>query len=122
MILCTELFEQNSQKVYCLIISGSDIDPVTCFEFYISKLNPNRRDLWQEPKEKMTGLEPFWFDNVPVVRDTLNDAIKTLSEAAKLSQTYTNHCIRATWCLAVLIIAFCYLVNKRDNFYWAMGN
>ena len=45
---------------------------------------------------KITGLESDWYDNVPVGRDTLNEAMKTLSKDADLSQKYTNHCIRAT--------------------------
>ena len=69
---------------------------MACFELYVSKLNPNNNNLWQKLKSKITGSENFWFDNVPVGRDTLNDAMKVLSGKAGLSQIYTNHCIRAT--------------------------
>ena len=75
---------------------GSDVDPVSCFELYLSKLNSKRDDLWQKPKSKLTGYENEWYKNAVIRRDPLNDAMKSLSDKAKLSCIYTNHCIRAT--------------------------
>ena len=40
-------------------------------------------------------IQEEWFENQVVGRDPLNNAMKLLSERAKLSQMYTNHCIRA---------------------------
>lgn len=70
------------------------------FELYLSKLNPNRNDLWQRPK---VITDPFaeWYDNVPLGKDPLNAAMKTLSVNASLSKMYTNHCIRST-CMETL--------------------
>lgn len=71
--------------------------PVSCFELYVSKLNPKRDDLWQKPKKKLIdGTEQYWYVNQVVGKDKLNDAMKKLSINAKLSRFYTNHCIRAT--------------------------
>lgn len=66
------------------------------FELYISKLNPNRNDLWQRPKKQIA--DPFieWYDNQVVGRDPLNATMKKISINAKLSQIYNNHSIRAT--------------------------
>ena len=69
---------------------------MACFELYLSKLNTKRDDLWQKPKKSITGLEPEWYENVVIGRDPLNEAMKNLSENAKLSRIYTNHCIQAT--------------------------
>lgn len=66
------------------------------FELYLSKLNPNRNDLWQRPKKVLRDVFAEWYDNVPIGKDPLNAAMKNLSINAKLSKVYTNHCIRAT--------------------------
>ena len=64
---------------------------------YISKLNSRRNDLWQRPKKEIKDpLQDEWYDNQVIGRDPLNNAMKILSERAKLSQMYTNHCIRAS--------------------------
>ena len=60
------------------MLAGSDIDPVACFELYLRKLNKNHDDLWQKPKEKISRIEPVWYDNVPVGHDTLTEAMKKL--------------------------------------------
>ena len=88
--------EKFSKTFHFLLSTGSDIDPVSCFECYLSKLHSAREDLWQKPRAKITGFEENWYENTPVGRDTLNDAMKNLSKRANLSQIYTNHCIRAT--------------------------
>lgn len=79
-----------------LLLSGSDICPVYCFENYLSKLNSKRQDLWQKPKKNITGHENEWYQNQVIGRDKLNDTMKNLSKKAQLSKIYTNHCIRAT--------------------------
>lgn len=66
------------------------------FELYLSKLNPNRKDLWQRPKKVVHDPFAEWYDNVPIGKDPLNGAMKALSLNAKLSKIYTNHCIRST--------------------------
>ena len=63
----------------------------------MSKLNKNVDYLWQRPKIKFDPLtDSEWYDAAPVRRDPLNWHMKTLSTKAKLSQIYTNNCIRAT--------------------------
>lgn len=63
---------------------------------YLAKLNPKSQDLWQRPKKKIKDANKEWFDNIPLGRDPMNDAMKNLSNNANLSMVYTNHCIRAT--------------------------
>ena len=66
------------------------------FNLYTSKLNPNSNYLWQRPKKKVSNSDPIWYDNSPVGRDPLNNAMKNLSMNAALSMIYKNHSIRAT--------------------------
>lgn len=87
-------YEWKSQK--CINITGSDICPVYCFEFYMAKLNNKRPDLWQKEKKAVKGPEAEWYMNQVIGRDILNDTMKNLSKNAGLSRIYTNHSIRAT--------------------------
>ena len=66
------------------------------FKLYLSKLHPDRPDLWQKPKTNIDDPHKHWFDNQVIGRDPLNNTMKNLSESAKLSTSYTNHCIRAS--------------------------
>lgn len=40
--------------------------------------------------------ENLWYDNMAVGKNTLGKIMAKVSEEAKLSKRYTNHCIRAT--------------------------
>lgn len=84
----------NSKKRH--FVSDSPICPVMIFELYLSKLHPSRNDLWQRPKKEINDVYKEWFDNVPLGKDPLNAAMKTISVNAGLSKVYTNHCIRST--------------------------
>ena len=44
----------------------------------------------------MTENDKVWFDNIAVGQHTIGSMMATLSENAKLSRRYTNHCLRAT--------------------------
>ena len=70
--------------------------PVTTFELYLSKLHPGNSNLWQRPKKAENVSEALWYDNLAVGKNTSGNIMQTLSEEAKLSKPYTNHCIRAT--------------------------
>ena len=41
----------------------------------------------------MHDLNGRWYDKIAVGKDTLGNVMKSISEKAKLSQIYTNHCI-----------------------------
>ena len=85
----------SSQKLYFLFLD-SPIFPIWIFKLYLSKLNKKRDDPWQKPKQYVEGPEDEWYHNQVIGRDPLNNTMKNLSNAAKLSTTYTNHCIRAS--------------------------
>ena len=74
-----------------------DVCPVNMFEMYISKLNPDYKYLWQRPKKgTLSFYAPAWYDKQRLGQDTISKFMRNLSESAKLSKIYTNHCIRKT--------------------------
>ena len=72
--------------------------PVRAFELYLSKLHPSLNLLWQRPKalERFNESDSVWYCNSPLGKNTLGSLTKTISVDCKLSQEYTNHCIRST--------------------------
>ena len=72
--------------------------PVKSFKLYLSKLNPALNELFQRLKSAFS-FNPngdVWYDAQVIGKKFLEKFMKTISEDAGLSQTYTNHCIRAT--------------------------
>ena len=76
----------------------SPLCPVKAFELYLAKLHPELFCLWQKPKAKehFKEVAEVWYCNVPVGKNTLGTFMSRISKDLELSQTYTNHCIRAT--------------------------
>ena len=72
--------------------------PVKTFELYISKLNPALSCLWQRPRatDNFSHSDEVWYCNVPLGKNALGTFMSSISKELKLSQKYTNHCIRAT--------------------------
>lgn len=70
--------------------------PVAAFQLYLSKLHPENPCFWQRPKKVENMTENLWYDNMAVGKNTLGKIMAKVSEEAKLSKRYTNHCIRAT--------------------------
>ena len=62
----------------------------------MSKLNPNWEKLWERPKDEHCDDDQISYSNVPVGEKTLGSFMSVLSKKCDLSQTYTNHSIRAT--------------------------
>lgn len=64
---------------------------------YLSKLNPKCQAFFQFPKRNWSGpSDEVWFENRCLGVNKLGNMMKELSLSAKLSKTYTNHCVRAT--------------------------
>ncbi|KAK2549950.1 hypothetical protein P5673_029555, partial [Acropora cervicornis] len=72
--------------------------PVKTFQLYLSKLNPTLSCLWQRLRatENVSHSDEVWYCNVPLGKNTLGTFMSSISKELKLSQKYTNHCIRAT--------------------------
>ena len=75
---------------------GSEFCHVLSYEQYVSKLNPSCEKLWQRPKDEFYDDDQIWYNNVPVGEKTLGSFTSVLSKKCDLSETYTNHSIRAT--------------------------
>ncbi|XP_021338996.1 uncharacterized protein LOC110440331 [Mizuhopecten yessoensis] len=75
---------------------GSPYCPVKSFEKYLSKSNPKNDRLWQFPLDSYCDEDYVWYANRPIGKDTLSKCMSNMSQKCKLSQQYTNHCIRAT--------------------------
>lgn len=72
--------------------------PVTCFEKYVSKLNPNNEFLWQRPKLSFTESDQIWYVNAKIGHNKISTFMPEISNACLLSKRYTNHSIRVTVC------------------------
>ena len=91
--------DQNSSALDALhndqnIISaqpGSILCPVHSFKTYVANLNENCNALFQYPNKENDG-----FDRKPIGKNTIGEMMKEISNDAKLSCVYTNHCIRKT--------------------------
>ena len=81
--------------------TGTALCPVAAFKLYVQKLNPKSQVFFQRPKAKAPLSGRPWYDNMAVGVKTLETMMKKISEDASLSESYTNHCIRAT-CITIL--------------------
>jgi len=96
-----DIADENSQQGRMYEVPGATNCPVMSFEKYIAKLNPDVDAFWQKPKAKPADSDNCWYYQIALGKNVLGDKMKTLSVAANLSKTYTNHCLRAT-CITAL--------------------
>lgn len=90
--------KSTSSKMFSTIDSNC---PVSTVKYYLSKLNPDNKFLWQRPKKKYLESSPIWYDNQKIGVNSVSKFMKTLSALSKLSKVYTNHSPRAT-CITIL--------------------
>lgn len=85
-----------------LYISGQVLCPVKPFELYVSRLNPNLQDLWQQPKLLIAWNDEIWYNNEKLGKNKIQSLMPNLVRLAGLgNQSLTNHCIRST-CITIL--------------------
>ena len=70
--------------------------PVRSFENYIEVLDKKVNFLWQKPKQKIPKQGSPWYIPQKVGHNTHEKFMSKLAKDAKLSQHYTNHCIRVS--------------------------
>jgi len=90
---------QSSQKFERMYQTSSDpnLDGLSCLKKYISKINFSCEAFFQYPKRRGTvESDDVWYENRPLGVNKLQSMMKDISEAAALSQIYTNHSVRAT--------------------------
>ena len=73
---------------------------ITAIKLYLSKLHPLVDSLFQRPKAPAGSCvspdDPVWFMKLPLSHNLLGLMMKSLSSPAKLSNSYTCHCLPAT--------------------------
>ena len=73
--------------------------PVNSFLKYVSKLEPNSSKFFCERKTGGSNFKPFleeiWYTKIPLGINKLGNLMKKNSQKLNLSQSYTNHSIRA---------------------------
>ncbi|XP_029002240.1 uncharacterized protein LOC114853252 isoform X2 [Betta splendens] len=73
--------------------TGTDQCPYASFVRYMSKRNPLCRAFFQRPRDHCCTSDVTWYENKAIGKNLLGMRMQMLSRAAKLSKTYTNHCI-----------------------------
>ncbi|XP_007893284.2 uncharacterized protein LOC103179708 isoform X1 [Callorhinchus milii] len=84
--------EENFPRMY---ETGTDFCPYASFVKYISKRNPLCKAFFQRPRDHCNESDVTWYENKAIGKNLLGTRMQMLSKAAKLSKTYTNHCIGA---------------------------
>ncbi|XP_020774627.1 uncharacterized protein LOC110154921 [Boleophthalmus pectinirostris] len=75
--------------------TGTPLCPYASFVQYVSKRNPLCNAFFQRPRDHCCSSDATWFENKAIGKNLLGTRMQMLSRAAKLSKTYTNHCIGA---------------------------
>ena len=85
-------------------------------QLYISKLNPKSDAFFQYPKKQWNYDDDVWYDARPIGVNKLDNMMKSISEAAKLSKMYTNHSVRAT---AIILWSNAGIQNRHIGRFYA---
>nr|XP_033789708.1 BTB/POZ domain-containing protein KCTD1 isoform X1 [Geotrypetes seraphini] len=84
--------EENLPRMY---ETGTEYCPYASFVKYLSKRNPLCKAFFQRPRDHCNETDVTWYENKAIGKNLLGTRMQMLSKAAKLSKTYTNHCIGA---------------------------
>ena len=86
----------ENQETGVMMATSTETCPIKSLKLYLNKLNPKLNAFFQRPSKNIRKDDQTWYDNMVVGERYLADMMKNISKDAKLSQVYTNHCIRAT--------------------------
>lgn len=84
--------EENLPRMY---ETGTEFCPYASFVKYLAKRNPLCKAFFQRPRDHCSEADVTWYENKAIGKNLLGTRMQMLSKAAKLSKTYTNHCIGA---------------------------
>ncbi|XP_074843359.1 BTB/POZ domain-containing protein KCTD1 isoform X2 [Carettochelys insculpta] len=84
--------EENLPRMY---ETGTEFCPYASFVKYLAKRNPLCKAFFQRPRDHCSEGDVTWYENKAIGKNLLGTRMQMLSKAAKLSKTYTNHCIGA---------------------------
>ncbi|CAH3038735.1 unnamed protein product, partial [Pocillopora meandrina] len=88
--------KSSAERETRLYSTGEDDDAFASLKVFVSKLNPSCSAFFQHPKQSVNTENAVWYENRPLGVNKLGEMMKTISVGAKLSQTYTNHFVRAS--------------------------
>ncbi|XP_041103640.1 uncharacterized protein LOC121314434 isoform X3 [Polyodon spathula] len=88
----TDSDEDNLPRMY---ETRTEFCPYASFVKYISKRNSLCKAFFQRPRDHCSESDVTWYENKAIGKNLLGTRMQMLSRAAKLSKTYTNHCIGA---------------------------
>lgn len=88
--------KQSTEKLARIYETDHKNDGYKALELYLSKVNPGISAFFQYPKRDWRPSDKIWYEARPLGVNTLASMMKRISEAANLSKSYTNHCVRAT--------------------------
>ena len=87
--------EEKEQRMY--ETGEPDSCPVASLRLYLSKLDPKNPCFFQHVSTRKSVMsEQYWYNGKRVGVNSIGALMRNISKDAKLSQIYTNHCIRAT--------------------------
>lgn len=83
-------------KTVRMYATDTELCPVGSFKMYLAKRNLECSALFQTPRNTFDTEDPVWYEKRPLGKNRLGTMMAEFSRQAKLSKSYTNHCIRAT--------------------------
>ena len=84
----------NTTRVYDCDLGAHRL--LDLMRLYLSKLHPDCEWLFQQCKMRVSISDEIWYKKEPLGVNSLGKMMQMISAAAGLSQSYTNHCVRAT--------------------------
>jgi hypothetical protein len=89
-------FQNTNDPKKKMYSTGGDKCPVEALKLYLQKVHPGCKVLYQRPATQVGADAATWYTGEQLGVNKLRGMMAHLSTEAKLSERYTNHCIRAT--------------------------
>lgn len=74
---------------------GNPLCPVASLEKYLTKIPPNAKALYLQPRRVTAATDSYWYTTVPLGVNQLAQMLPRMCKEAG-THTYTNHSLRAT--------------------------
>lgn len=75
---------------------GNALCPVASLEKYLSKIPPDAKALYLQPRRVTAATDSLWYTAVPLGVNKLSQMLPRLCQEAGTNMSYTNHSLRAT--------------------------
>ena len=77
-------------------LENKEACPVSALRYYLSKFPESTESLFPMPLKRWKENGIWYCDRKNLGRPSLGEMMKTISASARLSKSYTNHCVRVT--------------------------